>query len=127
MATNFNIKSMDSSGAVIRILHDDKLIDCRFPKDMADDQRMGWLKNTANEYLKNIGQESLTKLVPTMEREIGNKEVWIDELQQLVIVPVTETIFDPDVNVYDLPDADPEELQQENQSSWWQRIKGWFS
>lgn len=62
-----------------------------------------------------------------MEREIGNKEVWIDELQQLVIVPVTETIFDPDVNVYDLPDADPEELQQENQSSWWQRIKGWFS
>lgn len=59
MATNFNIKSMDQSGAVIRILIDDHLVDCRWPKDMPDSERMAWIKSVANEYLGNTGHAEL--------------------------------------------------------------------
>ena len=55
MATNFNIKTIDSTGAVIRLLANDKLIDCRWPKDWPDTDRMPWLKQTANECLVNMG------------------------------------------------------------------------
>lgn len=59
MATNFNIKSMDENGAVIRLLVDDHLVDCRWPKDMPDTDRMPWIKSVANEYLGNIGKPEL--------------------------------------------------------------------
>ena len=59
MATNFNLKSTDEHGAVIRLLIDSYLVDCRFPEGMPDAQRMAWLKQTANEALRNRGHADL--------------------------------------------------------------------
>jgi len=64
MATNFNLKSMDQSGAVIRLLVDSYLIDCRWPEWMPDSDRMAWLKQTANECLRNRGHADLVDESP---------------------------------------------------------------
>lgn len=64
MSTNFNIKSMDEHGAVIRLLADSYLIDCRFPESMPDGERMAWLKQTANECLVNRGHSELVDSDP---------------------------------------------------------------
>lgn len=58
MATNFNLKSTDAKGAVIRLLVDSYLIDCRWPVDMPENERMAWVKQTANEALVNRGYAS---------------------------------------------------------------------
>lgn len=93
MSTNFNIKSIDETGAVIRLLANDKLIDCRWPKEWPDEERMPWIKQTANECLANMGLSQ-----------------HIDD--------------DPST----LPDSDPEArvTVEENQPSWWDRIKSFF-
>lgn len=59
MATNFNLKSMDEHGAVIRLLVDSYMVDCRFPEYMPETERMAWLKQTANEALTNRGHANL--------------------------------------------------------------------
>lgn len=121
MATNFNIKSMTEEGAVIRILANDKLVDCRFPSSMREDQRMGWLKQTANEVLRNMGHADKVVDVPIYLENAGTEEE-----------PVMVEKFSLESYTQDLPEADPEALVTEegvveNKLSWWDRVKGWLS
>lgn len=112
MSTNFNIKSMDSKGCVIRILANDKLIDCRFPESMPENQRMGWLKQTANECLKNMGLVDHIKAIPM---EIENISDDVDN-------PVYVERFHPSTNTDELPDTD-----EADAPGFWSRVGGWFS
>lgn len=111
MATNFNIKSIDEKGAVIRLLANDKLIDCRFPVWMAEDQRMGWLKNTANECLRNMGLSEHVVQVPVISEEIGGDP---DH-------PVYVEKYAPETITENIPDTDTPE------PGFWGRVAGWFS
>jgi len=114
MATNFNIKSIDASGAVIRLLANDKLIDCRFTAAMPEDQRMGWLKQTANECLRNMGLSQHVASVPVLVEDIS------DDPEH----PVYVERFAPETNTGNLPDSD---IPDETPATFWGRVAGWFN
>lgn len=97
MASNFNLVKYDDEGAIIRVHFDDHLVDCRWPEGMPDSARMGWLKQTANEYLKNRKREDLCLPVPLRFDTVHAEDGSIERI---------DTFFAESNNVENLPDTD---------------------